>query len=67
MNSKHHEEPQRFRALDRTAKLEQTLDKAMRALYIAEIPHLVIGGYAVQEHGCLRHTDNIDLVVPDGD
>jgi len=65
MNSKRREEAQRFRELDGTAKLEQTLDKAVRALYIAEIPHLVMGGYAVQEYGCLRHADNIDLVVPD--
>jgi hypothetical protein len=63
MNSKHHEE--RFRELNGTAKLDQTLDKALRALYRAEIPHLVTGGYALQEYGCLRHTDNIDLIVPD--
>ena len=65
MNSKHHEEAHRFRELNGTAKLEQTLDKAVSALYIAEIPHLVTGGYAVQEYGCLRHTDNVDLIVPD--
>jgi hypothetical protein len=65
MNSKYHEEAQRFRELDGTAKLEQTLDKAVRALYAAGIPHLVTGGYALQEYGCLRHTDNVDLIVPD--
>ena len=65
MNSKHHEEAQRFRELDGTAKLGQTLDKAVRALFRAEIPHLVTGGYALQEYGCLRYTDNIDLIVPD--
>jgi hypothetical protein len=64
MDSKH-QEAQRFRELDGTSKLEQTLDKAVRALFHAEIPHLVTGGYALQEYGCLRHTDNIDLVVPD--
>jgi hypothetical protein len=64
MNSKH-QEAQRFRELDGTAKLEQTLDKSVQALFRAEVPHLVTGGYALQEYGCLRHTDNIDLVVPD--
>jgi hypothetical protein len=64
MNSKH-QEAQRFRELDGTAKLEETLDKALRALYEANIPHVVTGGYALQEYGCLHHTDNIDLVVPD--
>jgi hypothetical protein len=65
MNSKHHEQAQRFRELDGTAKLEQTLDRAVCALYGAEIPHLVTGGYALQEYGCRRHTDNVDLIVPD--
>src|ERR1700731_3408371 len=64
MESRRHQEAQRFRELDGTAKLEQTLDKAVRALFHANIPHLVAGGYALQEYGCLRHTDNIDLVVP---
>jgi hypothetical protein len=64
MDSKH-QDAQQFRELDGTAKLEQTLDKAVRALFRAEIPHLVTRGYALQEYGCLRHTDNIDLVVPD--
>lgn len=53
-----HQEAQRFRELDGNAKLEHTLNKAVRALYGADIPHLVTGGYALQEYGCLRHTDN---------
>jgi hypothetical protein len=61
----HYRQAQQFRAWDGTAKLEQTLNKAVRALYDAEIPHLVTGGYAAQEYGCLRHTDDIDLIVPD--
>jgi hypothetical protein len=65
MESRRHQEAQRFRELDGTSKLEQTLDKAVRALFYAEIPHLVTGGYALQEHGYLRHTDNIDLIVPE--
>jgi hypothetical protein len=35
------------------------------ALSRAEISHLVTGGYAAQEYGCLRYTDNVDLIVPD--
>jgi hypothetical protein len=26
---------------------------------------MVTGGYAAQEYGCLRFTDNVDLIVPD--
>src|SRR3984957_15648477 len=65
MNSGHHEAAQRFREANGTAGLEKTLDKAVGALYRAEIPHLVTGEYAAQEYGCLRYTNNIDLIVPD--
>ena len=61
----HHQAAQRFRELNGTAKLQQTLEKAVRALSHAEISHFVTGGYAVQEYGCLRYTDNVDLIVPD--
>ena len=65
MNSEHHQAAQRFREVNGTAGLEQTLDRAVQALYRAEIPHIVTGGYASQEYGCLWYTDNIDLIVPD--
>ena len=65
MDFGHHQEAQRFRELNGTAKLGQTLEKAVQALCVAEIPHLVTGGYAAQEYGCLRYTDNVDLIVPD--
>lgn len=65
MNSEHHKAARHFRELNGTVGLEQTLDKAVGALYRAAIPHFVTGGYAAQEYGCLRHTDNIDLIVPD--
>src|ERR1700726_3455961 len=65
MDSGRHQEAQRFRELNGTAKLEQMLETAVRALSVAEIPHLVTGGYAAQEYGCLRYTDNVDLIVPD--
>jgi hypothetical protein len=65
MDSGRHQEAPRFRELNGTAKLEQTLEKAVQALSVAEISHLVTGGYAAQEYGCLRYTDNVDLIVPD--
>src|ERR1700722_6317737 len=65
MDSGHHQAAHRYRELNGTAGLEQTLDKAVGALSRAEIPHMVTGGYAVQEYGCLRFTDNVDLIVPD--
>ena len=65
MNSRHHQTAQRFREANGTAGLEKTLDKAVGALSRAEISHLVTGGYAAQEYGCLRYTDNVDLIVPD--
>jgi hypothetical protein len=64
MNSNHSEHARRFRKATGTAGLEQTLRKAVRVLSVAGIAHLVMGGYAVQEYGYLRHTDNVDLIVP---
>ena len=64
MDSEHHQAAKQFRELSGTARLEETLEKAVRALCCAEIPHLVTGGYAAQEYGCLRYTDNVDLIVP---
>ena len=64
MDSRHHQAAQ-FHEANGTAGLEQTLDKAVRALSRAEIPHLVTGGYAAPEYGCLRYTNNVDLIVPD--
>jgi hypothetical protein len=65
MDSGHHQRAAQFREANGTAGLEQTLDKAVRALSRAKIPHLVTGGYAAQEYGCLRYTNNVDLIVPD--
>jgi hypothetical protein len=65
MNSNLSEDARRFRKATGTAGLEQTLCKALGVLDARGIAHLVTGGYAVQEHGSLRHTDNIDLIVPD--
>jgi hypothetical protein len=60
-----HQAAQRFRESNGTAGLEQTVGRAVGALYRAEIPHLVTGGYAAQEYGCLRYTNNVDLIVSD--
>lgn len=65
MDSGHHQAAQQFRESNGTAGLKQTLDKTVGVLYRAQIPHLVTGAYAAQKHGCLRYTDNVDLIVPD--
>ena len=65
MDSGHHQKAAQFRESNGTAGLEKTLDKAVGALSRAEISHLVTGGYAAQEYGCLRYTDNVDLIVPE--
>jgi hypothetical protein len=65
MDSGHHQKAAQFRESNGTAGLEKTLDKAVGGLFRADIPHLVTGGYAAQEYGCLRYTDNVDLIVPD--
>jgi hypothetical protein len=65
MDSGHHQAAQQFRESNGTAKLKETLAKAVGALSRAVIPHMVTGGYAAQEYGCLRYTDNVDLIVPD--
>src|ERR1700722_3503274 len=60
-----HQKAEQFREANGTAGLQKTLYKAVGALSRAEISHLVAGGYAAQEYGCLRFTDNVDLIVPD--
>jgi hypothetical protein len=48
-----------------TSGLEQTLRSAVEILARHGIPHLVVGGLAVQEHGYFRVTIDCDIVVPD--
>ena len=48
-----------------TSGLEQTARAAVLALASRDIPHLIAGGLAVQEHGYHRVTLDVDLVVPD--
>ncbi len=48
-----------------TSGLEQAALAAAAALAHFDIPHLIVGGLAVQEHGYPRLTLDVDMVVPD--
>jgi hypothetical protein len=48
-----------------TSGVIQTAQAAVATLAHYDIPHLVVGGIAVQEHGYPRVTIDVDLVVPD--
>ena len=48
-----------------TSGVVQTAQTAVAALADHDIPHLIVGGIAVQEHGYLRATIDVDIVVPD--
>lgn len=48
-----------------TTGLVETARTAAAILAHHDIPHLVVGGLAVQEHGYPRLTIDVDLVVPD--
>ena len=44
--------------------LDQTAKKLTETLTQGDIPCLIVGGYALQEHGYHRNTVDIDVVVP---
>jgi hypothetical protein len=48
-----------------TSGLVQTARDAVAVLAEHDIPHLIVGGLAVQEHGYPRTTIDVDIVVPD--
>ena len=48
-----------------TTGVELTARTAVEILAHWNIPHLIVGGLAVQEHGYERVTIDVDLVVPD--
>ena len=48
-----------------TTGLEQTARSAAELLAHFDIPHLIVGGLAVQEHGYPRLTTDVDIVVQD--
>jgi hypothetical protein len=60
-----HEQAVFLRRTSGSTDLEKTLRKATGILALFEIPHLVCGGFAVQEHGYPRFTVDVDLIVPD--
>jgi hypothetical protein len=63
-NASHRVRAQLIRKVSGSTDLTRTLRKAVSALASSNIPSLVVGGYAVQEHGYARFTSDIDLVVP---
>ena len=48
-----------------TSGILQTAQSVAAVLAEHDIPHLVIGGLAIQEHGYPRTTIDVDIVVPD--
>jgi len=48
-----------------TSGVVQTARKVAEILAQRDIPHLIVGGIAVQEHGYPRTTIDVDIVVPD--
>jgi hypothetical protein len=43
----------------------QTARATVAALAAYDVPHLIVGGVAVQEHGYPRVTIDVEIVVPD--
>ena len=48
-----------------TSGLVESARAAVSMLAAHNIPHLIVGGLAVQEHGYPRVTIDVDIVVPD--
>ena len=48
-----------------TSGVVETARAAVEVLADHDIPHLIVGGIAVQEHGYPRVTIDVDIVVPD--
>ena len=48
-----------------TSGIVETARTAVAVLADHDIPHLIVGGLAVQEHGYPRTTIDVDIVVPD--
>ena len=48
-----------------TSGIIETARAAVSVLAHHDIPHLIVGGLAVQEHGYPRVTIDVDIVVPD--
>ncbi len=54
-----------LREVTGTSSLLDSARAAVAALTNHDIPHLIVGGLAVQEHGYPRMTIDVDIVVPD--
>ena len=48
-----------------TSGIVESARAAVSTLAEHDIPHLIVGGLAVQEHGYPRVTIDVDIVVPD--
>lgn len=53
-----------IRKVSQSSDLEKTLLKALKVFKLFNIPHYICGGFAVQEHGYPRFTQDIDIIVP---
>lgn len=58
-------EAYRLREQTGTSGLEETACKVASVLADYDIPHLFVGGLAVQKDGCARVTLDVNVVVPD--
>ncbi len=67
MRGEHRAKAKLLRRVSATTGLTKALRRATRALSELGIPSLVVGGYAVQEHGYARYTADVDLIVSDLD
>jgi hypothetical protein len=65
MNKDFGREARLIRRLAGRGDLEKALRKAVKVLAERQIPHLVCGGFAVQELGYPRSTKVVDIIVPD--
>ena len=54
-----------LRKVSASTGLSRTMRKAVRVLAEANIPSLVVGGYAVQENGYARFTPDVNINDPD--
>src|SRR5437764_12885071 len=59
------EQAELLRESSGSTNIEKTLLKALKVLKLFKIPHLVCGGFAVQEHGYPRFTVDVDVIGPD--
>ncbi len=64
-NTHHREGARRIRLASGSTDIEKTLRRVTQVLSDHDIPHLVVGGYCVQEHGYPRFTSDVDVIVPD--